>query len=396
MQTTLPSGCKVSNFTVHPKDWKTTKDYSGTWYISYRFHDPRQQEEKKKTKQVIIKGMNQAIDVVEKRRLTKAILADEEYKIKTLGYNPITNQIPQSSKGIINRYDTFIDCLEFAQNSINAEGRTKTDIESVIKYVKEAIVHFSMARLQICDVDISHIKIILNYLYQSRKWSNNTYNVYRSYLMILFKELREYGVVSYNYPRDLAKKKTIKKARLLPTNEQRIKISKYWKEYDYRFWLYMNIFFHSGGRSAEFRRLQLKDINLENQTYKAVILKGKTPKEVWKPIKDIAVKYWVEYIGNATNKELYFLSQRFSPGVKPLSDGHITKHWRRHIKTKLGVEVDFYDLKRLNTDEVAASLSLQDAKVMDSHDSISTTKIYALNEELRAMERIKKVANEFQ
>ncbi|MFT4204004.1 MAG: hypothetical protein QM610_08840 [Chitinophagaceae bacterium] len=38
-KTLIASRCKVSNFSVSPKDWKTTKIHTGTGYISYGFYD---------------------------------------------------------------------------------------------------------------------------------------------------------------------------------------------------------------------------------------------------------------------------------------------------------------------------------------------------------------------
>ena len=79
----------------------------------------------------------------------------------------------------------------------------------------------------------------------------------------------------------------------------------------------------------------------------------------------------------------------------------ITKKWLALIKaTKekggLGINTDFYSLKHLNFDETASILSIEAASQMAGQSStIITIKHYAINEESRKMEKLKKIDNSF-
>ena len=73
--------------------------------------------------------------------------------------------------------------------------------------------------------------------------SVHRFNKYRSYLMILFKELLELEIIEINPIRDLSKRKTIKKLRELLSDKEGERIDKYLKLNFYTFWRFMIIFF---------------------------------------------------------------------------------------------------------------------------------------------------------
>jgi hypothetical protein len=62
----------------------------------------------------------------------------------------------------------------------------------------------------------------------------------------------------------------------------------------------------------------------------------------------------------------------------------------------LKIDADFYSLKHLNLDETASILNIESAAQMAGHTStVITMKHYAVNEESRKMEKLKRVNNEF-
>ena len=64
--------------------------------------------------------------------------------------------------------------------------------------------------------------------------------------MIAFKKLLEYSAVKSNVVRDISKKQhTIKPCEVLPL-EERVLIKKELSATNYRFWIFISIFFHSG------------------------------------------------------------------------------------------------------------------------------------------------------
>ena len=213
--------------------------------------------------------------------------------------------------------------------------------------------------------------------------------------MIIYNELIELEVIEANPLKDLSKKKSIQKIRKLPTNEDRVIINDYLYKHHYRFWLFMQIFFHSGARLTELMKVKRSDINLREQFFIITIKKGRIAKEVIRPIKNIALPFWEEAIESASNDD-YIFSKELLPGQKAIQSYQITKRWNRHIKVKLGIKADFYSLKHLNLDQTAAILGINDASAMASHASTGVTiKHYAFGEKLRQNERLRKVENKF-
>lgn len=79
--TALPNGCRCSNLSVYPADWKTVRaDINCIWYIHYRFY-----EEGKEPKQVSIRGMNDFYDL-RTRQITTENLISNELKQLQSGY----------------------------------------------------------------------------------------------------------------------------------------------------------------------------------------------------------------------------------------------------------------------------------------------------------------------
>jgi site-specific recombinase XerD len=118
--------------------------------------------------------------------------------------------------------------------------------------------------------------------------------------MMLFKELLEYSAVKNNIIRDISKRKHIVEPRRALTEEERKIIKEEMPKVNYRFWLFINIFFHSGMRTTEFIRMKIKDIDLQKQTLKVLSKKGKNYRITYRPIKNNAVKFFDEYLSGCT------------------------------------------------------------------------------------------------
>jgi len=215
--------------------------------------------------------------------------------------------------------------------------------------------------------------------------------------MMVFKELSEFDAVESNIPRELSKKQVMKTQRIVLTPDQRKDVKEKIIKKSQRFWLFINMFFHSGARITEFCRLKIADVNLDMQTAAFFIKKRKQWVREIKPIKDIALLFWREYLEGYQNGDLFVISKNLYPGQTGISPNQITRRWRRWIKEdeELNICADFYSLKHLNTDEVSAQIGLEKAQKLDSHTSTRTTRIYAINEAAREMEIIKRVGNEF-
>lgn len=396
----LPFSCHCTELNVYPNNW-TSKNASlkKSWYVYYRFHDPnfRDNPKFKTGKLVIIKRMNQFKTVSERQENTKLIIEQELDKLRNKAYNPITKKKGEVilSQSEIEPSCPFISALILAEKRISASPSSKRDLKSVLRFVKEAAIQLGYIEMPISMVSRKHLKQLLAHIDLVKGESAHRYNKIRSYLMIIYNELIELEVIEANPLKDLSKKKSIQKIRKLPSEEDRQLISEYLYKHQYRFWLFMQIFFHSGARITELMKIIRRDINLREQFFIITIKKGRIAKEVIRPIKNIALPFWEEAIESASNDD-YIFSKELLPGQKAIQSYQITKRWNRHIKAKLGIKADFYSLKHLNLDQTAAILGINDASAMASHASTGVTiKHYAFGEKLRQNERLRKVENKF-
>ena len=391
----LPNNCRAGKISVSPNNWQTSKaDVNSVWYISYRFYD----DTLKKSKKVIIKGMNNYKTLSEKRDAVKILIEDELDLIQNKGYNRISNRFlfDQNNYDTINPSTPFIEALELALKSITIESATRKDIDNVLKYIKTAIEHLQFDRLFIKDIRKKHIKILLEECKKLKSyWSESLFNNYRKYLQILFNEIAEFDAIEFNPINGIKKKKVLKKIRTVLTLDEREKINSSLKNNHYNFWRFMQIFFHSGARIKELIRLKIEDVDLVNQKFKVVIYKGNNRRETLKTIKNIALPFWKEIV--ADNPDSYFVfSKDLAPGENMIRADQITKRWYRLVKKKLNINADFYSLKHLNTTEMLYDLPISDVANFNSHTSTKMIEnIYDVRFIDRVHNRIKNIENKF-
>lgn len=397
----LPNNCRCGKFSVFPSNWESKQaDHTLTWRINYWFYD----DNLKAKKQIVIKGMNDLETLKEKQQIVRVAIKDELRDLKE-GYNPFQRSYSINKNCELSLNTGLLDSLLFAFSKIQVSPTTKIDIKSCLKFLSISIKELHLERLPVSQVKRRHVKLILDHCgnidykdatgkIKEKIWTANQYNHYRKYLGILFSELVEMEVMEMNLVRDIRKKKTIRKIKKILTPEECQKISDWVKIYDRHFWLLIHIFFHSGCRTTEIFRVKKKHVNLENQTLLVTVLKGNQPFEVRKPIKDIAIDFWREIIKDA-NSEDFIFSKGLVPGQVSINPRQATRRWKRHMKNKLKIDCDWYALKHLNTDQISKEKGLKTAGLLNSHTSDGTTKIYAINEQVRMNEEIKHMKNKF-
>jgi site-specific recombinase XerC len=396
----LPNNCYCSELKVHPKTWKTTKaSLKEEWYIYYRFYDPVFKHEKKyaKGKLVRLKKMNAFKELLDRQQQTQKIMEAELARLQQEGYNPITGLYTAEIMAAPVKASTpFIDALRVVEKRISGSKSTKRDLRSILGFISKAALQLGLAQAPVSSVSRKHIKMLLAQIEANQeRESAHRYNKNRTYLMMLYKELIELEAVETNPVREISKKQRLVPIRTVLAGEERKKIDKHLKANHYRFWLFTHIFFHSGARLTEMMQVRGKDVNLQEQTFMVTVKKGKLFKQVLKPIKNASLPYWVEAMKGAKPGDFIF-SAGLLPGASAINTDQITKRWKVHVKEKLGIQADFYSLKHLHLDEIAAQLGLEDAAAMASHTSTDITlKHYAVNEKHRQNTRLKNLANAF-
>lgn len=260
-----------------------------------------------KGKLVVIKGMNRLKTPPERRAETQALIKRELDRLHA-GYNPIHGLDKEPSNVIreINPFTPFIQALQEVRERVKGSPSTHRDLRSIMRFVTDAASPLQYTNLPVKDIKRKHVKTILQQIEVHKGESPHRYNKVRAYLMILFNELVELEAVEANPVKDVAKQKLCHKLRRLLSREQRREVNNFLKQNHYRFWLFLNIFSHSGARLTEVVGLQRKNINIEQQFFIVTARKGRIAKEVVKPIKDVALSFWKEVVHGATDDDFTF------------------------------------------------------------------------------------------
>lgn len=381
----LFDGCYRSRFTVHPANWDSAgASVKQDWYFSYRFYDPTAKGDKyPKGKQVLVKGMNSYKTLMERRQATKALLDREKLQLDEKGYNPITDSYmapvtdDEDVDYVIHPDEPVISALTKAMEKKLKGRESYLNVKSAMKYLTIAARELRIDTRPVKDFQKRHVKRLLEYTGEvkarieaiaARKedrpvkevWSANTYNFYRTSLMILFAELEDWETIEVNPVTKIAIKQVIRKKRTTLSMEQRIEIDRRLRAENYPFWRFMMIFFKSGSRISEMMRVKVKDVDLDNQVFRAVRLKGKGAREIEYTIGDGAVLLWREVLQEATAGS-YVFSEGLVPGAVEISPNQVTRRWKLWVKEKMGIDVDFYPLKHLHTTAIANELGTQAA-----------------------------------
>lgn len=384
----LSNGCRYSALSVNPKNWKSKNaSVKKKWRITYRFYDRIG-----KVKQVALKGMNHFRSLEERQIATRALVENEVKLLTHHCYNPITGHTSEPSEtSDINPCTGFIDALRYAKEQLECSAGTMASINSAINVLEKIAEDLRIENKAIGEIRPKNIMQLLK-----KVTSVSSYNHYRAYLLMIFKQLFLLDAIEINPVRDIPKKKTIRRIKTVLSAAERKTVNDYYYTNFYYHWRYMQIFFHSGTRSTELFSVKAKNVDLKNQRYKCLVKKRRVWTEVYKTIKDVALPLWKEVLNEVKDQEHYLFSKYLRPGATMKHPGIVTQHWRKHIKKKLGIEACFYSLKHSNTTETVDILSDQDAAAMNSHTSTAmVVNFYDVGREKRQHERLKKVNNPF-
>lgn len=360
----LPHGCSCSELSVNPKNWNSSKKslMKKNWRIHYYFRDPEFKDKYPYGKLISIKGMNRFKTIEERIQATQILIDEELYMLKVEGYNPITKSKNGPEIDLISEISPetkFLDAIEMAFQKIEGEASTISGVKTAVKYFKKSCRQLRYDLLKIGSVKRIHVKNILENQRRQNDYTNARFNKVRAYMLMVFKELVLSDAVDYNLVSDIPKKKETLKIKATLTDKQLKDVREYLKNNHYTFFRYFEIFFRSGSRSTELFRLRASDVDLINQRFKVLVKKGKQHEEQWRAINKNSMQYWAELLSYADRND-YIFSYDFSPGKTQIAARQVSNKWRKYVKKKLNIDVDFYALKHLYTTKV---ISLYDKKL---------------------------------
>jgi integrase len=251
------------------------------------------------------------------------------------------------------------------------------------------------------------------------RFTKNRQNVYRKWLIKLYKILFKLEAVETNPLKDIEKEKITKNERILATYEQRTIINNYLRSNYYYLWRLMQIFFTSDARQIELYRVQKKHVNLKDQSCLYLVKKGQEERWIRRPIIDAALFLWQEILSECKSDEYYLFSIGMRPGVKQQNSEQFGRAWRRHVngtlKTKrkensrkkhvpvekLNINVKLNSLRHQSITEMMDRLDKQynpvkEVSELTGHKSGKMiAKVYDLNFEERKNDKVKKLGGLF-
>lgn len=395
----LPNNCYCSEPVVIPKNWKQLKKISGPWRIHCRFYDPSVLDETGKIKVFHInkKSIN-ILNQIDARKQVAQTSLRELRQALVMGYNPRHKKIiANRNTHEIEPTSFFIEAFRRAISRLKILDKTKKQMTYQVNAIEKITKQLGYQHLQISEVRRKHIIFLLDSIRENNpRFTDNTFNKYRTYLSILFDELLQVDAIDSNPIRDIKKKSVEQKERETLTPAQRKYVNEYLKENYPDFHRFLHIFFHSGSRITELLKLKGSDVDLQAQKFKREIKKGRKTRIEWTPIKNIALPYWSEAVQNCTSTNDFLFSVGLKGGTKRIQPYQITKRWYRLIKQKGIATADFYSLKHLNSTEMVDHLSEQAAAILNGHQSTAMVrKIYDTKQKDREHEKIKGVNNAF-
>lgn len=405
MAKNLLFNCSYSEIWVHPENWKTLtsqKSLKLDWYVECKFYDPLFKEKYPKGFP-FRKKLNRFKTLDERKAVIQTWLKEIPILIEEKGFNPITKKFMiEPLKEVRPELDSicpetpFLIALELAYQNIDVAKSSKDDIRLILVHIKKSAIELRYDEICISEIKRKHFRFIIDNLERKDgKFSAHKFNKYRTYLSILYNELLDYEAVDSNIIKDIRKKAAIKNIRETLNEEERRKVNDHLKAHHPSFWLFMVIFFHSGGRITELMSVKISDVDLINQKYKVLVKKGKQYTWVERIIKDIALPYWQKSLFGGKKTDFVF-SVGLMPGEKQIRTDQIRRRWKTHVKEKLNITADFYSLKHLNLDETVAQLSMNDAMRMGNFKSTKMLEQhYAVGEKDRQFDRLKTLNNKF-
>ncbi|HEY9196676.1 MAG TPA: hypothetical protein VIM77_10435 [Mucilaginibacter sp.] len=452
----LRNGCSRSEITVYPERWNIdpntlpAKDRDGIvakilateWRVVYRFYDPAFKGTGLWGKQFVTKGMNRYKGLGERQDYARSAVEELTNLLDNEFYNPITKRFILPNFSEIDHNSPLSYALAEAHKKLKCAKGTKDDIGRALVHIQAAINELKLARTPVGEIKIRECIILLNKVREMKhkkrdadiavlknafkakkvdkvkfaaemrklekyRFGASSFNHYRSYLIMLFNVIVPLANMAGNPVEKIGKEKEIKKIRDVLTPEQRTLVNDYLHKHYYEYWRFLQIFFHSGGRITEMLRVELAHVDLANQRFKALILKGTSYEEVWKVIKNIALPYWKEAVEEArllkaNGQPVYLFSKNQKPGLVMINESQIGRRWLERVKFKaaLGnVTADFYALKHLNSTETRTLAGAAAAAAQNSHKSEAMVRsIYDVKRDERQadeMNRLKEVNNPF-
>lgn len=384
------------------------------WYIYFEFcHNGKWHSFKKR------EGINR-IKNIKHRRKEAEMLAEARLIWLQSGWNPILDpkfqlrnvSTEEGLKGMpLNK------ALDFALTKKDLAEKSKLDYRNQLEYVKTTAQKLGIGILPVSKVTRLHVLEILSRLKEERKLSNHGYNKYRDTIRSLFTTLETWLAVEYNPATKIDTLRTTESNKYASLDkEEKQAITELLYKHHYRFFVYIQVLYHTGIRPKEILALRIKDINLKKQVITIVPdlarENSKTKSLRLVPISDQLLPFLAELELHAYPEDYYVFGSPFAAGMGNRGAGSekwtqkdgkkktgvqgarrsdyfmpssgqikrdtVTKLWKDIIIDGLGINKHLYALKHTGADDkILAGIDLDALRDLYGHRSKYMTETYA-------------------
>lgn len=339
------------------------------WYIEYYVINPITGKMARKCIKI-----NSIKSKIERIRYAKNLINNINSKLYS-GWNPFNDDhAPKAHIKIREAARIFL-------RSKKKESRPDSmrTYSSFIKTFNEWLIKTDKSEISCIQINKGVALEFLDYIYDVKDVSNNTFNNYLGFYSGLFNWLIEKQYININPFKGLKKKMKQEKKRIVIDQINRVRIKEYLEENDYPFFIASLLVFHSLIRPKEITFLKPEHFNLEKQTIIIPAEAAKNKKMRISTIPDSLVGYLQKFRNNGAAPDQYIFGYNYIPGKVRLDSRRFAKKWNKlRDKLSLPIEMKFYSLRDSGIIQMLNDgISPEEVMKQADHSSLEITTIYA-------------------
>ena len=318
------------------------------------------------------------------------------------GWNPSKKGLPQPEDLGYNIIQAFDFAFEIFKGKL--AKKTFQDYSSIYRAIKPTILSLGWQNHDIKEFDSYHIKILLDKVKKSKKWSNKRYNKAANVLRSIFTALKKEFIIKNNPVQglDYLPEETPIEMELITPEEQTL-IIQHFNNVCPNFNIFLKILYQCGIRPNEIRQIKCSMIDFNKNIFllPSEITKTKARKVPFsEDLKN-------DLLGLDLSNPNYYLfgieshycrrkNKLFKPSPYQMSINVAGNLWRDNVKGILRIDKKMYGLKHKGAnDKEDNGMNIETVKQIFGHSSEKITQIYATKHQEREFEKARAMMPKF-
>lgn len=357
------------------------------WFVYFYAMDPVTGKLKRKR----IK-CNHIHSTAERKKYAKHIIEEINQKLYA-GWNPF---LETEARNGLTKIEVVLDKFLRAKKK-ELRDNSMRSYNSYVFTFKEYLKSEQMIDTFSININNAHAVNFMNYIYDEKDVSANTFNNYRNFFKLLWNWMIANNYASSNIFDKIQRKKAQEKERTIIPENIRTKIKNYFKENDYDMYIACTLVYHTLLRPKEVTYLKPSDFSLKHQTINISAEAAKNHKARKTTIPDNLVQDIFQWNFGGAGEQQFIFGTDWKPNTQPINPRRLAKKWDKMRKAlKLPMNYQLYSLRdsgivALLKDGVSPDEVMKQA----GHSSLEITTIYARHFNNTGSEEIKEKASEF-